>query len=973
MKEQKEIFRFEKNFPAISSSFFDRNNDNFFTGHSNGEVIYWKKISIPNDYKMICKLNGEVTSLDKINENTILICSNEGEVIIYNLNENEIEIIEPATFGREYRKWRVLKLSDNSFLTSGNYGKLYYWIKKDDKWEKNDINPYGDTAFGLRKLGNNIFVSGDYKGRLIIWKLENGNPIVLQEIFLDYNIKQVDGFDNNLLVVLGRDGSFSILEKDTNTNEFKVSRKFNVSFGIGMDIIFSENGQHVIVGTDSQLLLYDLKLDLIKKIDIMGCVNLFTFNGGIFLLTVDSLKFIDLSSIDIEVEKIDFKYQKISLIGDSGVGKSTLCNTITGSVESKIYSTVGKKTWKWELPVQKDEKYSKRIYFQDLGGQKTALSTLLHYTLDSDIILVVFKQTIQETLNNALEIVRKIKEINKEIKIVLIQTHSDHKENNDVEFIDFNNICKDYGIIAYATCTSDDPESVEPIIKKILSLIDWDNSTIFVQSRAISDILNVITELKSLKNVSSIDFADFKDILSKKIDITALHLKYILIYLNDQGIIEYFPDILNKVILNEEEYNKLKMRIPRWAKEKRGIFVFSELVNALSNGNELKKKYIEIIDQLHQSYNYSIKIGNKRIYPTSYYLSEDNIKIPIEFKFNKEQKLTWEIEIDTFPLLDLLDQFQESGYYCYNISQKSGLFYLLNNSVYFYYFFEKLRSVNTSQNQKNKFKFEMYYNGTSNALFSTFLKNFEKIMTFLFNSKIKIISSNTNTHQVKEKSNKKSFNNNFIIKKQNQIKVKKQSKIDEDNNNQENNESNISFKEIYKHSNVINLEENVDISNNTTIPTVFISYSHDNNEYEKWVKDFGIKLIQEARINAILDQWDLNFGNLLSKFMEKIKEVDKIIIILSPLYKKKADEYNNGGVPYEKRLIVEEIFRGNSQKIIPITPFNYRDVMPYFLSDTFIAEFTDINYDKIFKQIVLNIYGKPRERKPELGNLPDYV
>ena len=39
-------------------------------------------------------------------------------------------------------------------------------------------------------------------------------------------------------------------------------------------------------------------------------------------------------------------------------------------------------------------------------------------------------------------------------------------------------------------------------------------------------------------------------------------------------------------------------------------------------------------------------------------------------------------------------------------------------------------------------------------------------------------------------------------------------------------------------------------------PTVFISYSHDNEDHKSWV----LKLASDLRshgVNAILDQWDL--------------------------------------------------------------------------------------------------------------------
>lgn len=139
------------------------------------------------------------------------------------------------------------------------------------------------------------------------------------------------------------------------------------------------------------------------------------------------------------------------------------------------------------------------------------------------------------------------------------------------------------------------------------------------------------------------------------------------------------------------------------------------------------------------------------------------------------------------------------------------------------------------------------------------------------------------------------------------------------------------------------------------------------------IENFASKLIREASINAVLDKWELNFGDLMSKFMEQIKIVDRIIIVCSPIYKDKADEQDGSGVDYEKRSIVDEIFKGNFNKMIPITPFNRIEVTPRFLLDMYIAVFDEENFNNTFQQVVLNIYRKPRFNKPLLGERPEYV
>ena len=631
MTEFKQFFSLDEKFSKISTGFFDDINDIYITGHNDGSVVYWKEISTKKNPKILCTLEDEITSIDFLTDNQLLIVSHSGEIVIYNFATKNSDYIDYPTNPKLGRKWRVLGLDDNSFLTGGTYGKLLYWIKVNNQWESQDIYAYREGIFGLSKLNDRLFATGSYSGRLVIWESTEENPKINQTINIGFNIRQIKWYDENTIAVIGREGNFAYLERDLSKNEFKVLKEFSISFNLGMDISFSSDGKYIIAGTVSEIILYDLNLDDLKKIDFKGCIALNPHNNGIYILTKNSLKYINLSDITIEVEKIEFKYQKISLIGHTGVGKSTLCNILTKSEESQIYSTVGKKTWKWVL--EDKEKFLKKIYLQDLGGQESALTTFYHYILDSDIILVLFKQTQISTFEGALKIIKKINEIKANSNIYLIQSFIDH-DNNVVKFEDFNEICSAYSIKRHLKYSFDNEEAIDQIKEVILDSIDWNTSKIVIQSKIVSKVIDLLYELKKQEKFSSIELDKFQEMLSKEIKITKPHLKYILKNLSNQGIIEYFPDFLNKIIFNELDYNQLKMNIPIFAKNKGGIFNFNDLINILSNNIPLKQAYIMIIDQIHESFGYNIQIGDKRIYPTL--LKTKNVEIN-GFEFNEEK------------------------------------------------------------------------------------------------------------------------------------------------------------------------------------------------------------------------------------------------------------------------------------------------------------------------------------------------
>ena len=89
---------------------------------------------------------------------------------------------------------------------------------------------------------------------------------------------------------------------------------------------------------------------------------------------------------------------------------------------------------------------------------------------------------------------------------------------------------------------------------------------------------------------------------------------------------------------------------------------------------------------------------------------------------------------------------------------------------------------------------------------------------------------------------------------------------------------------------------------------VFISYSWDSEAHRNWILQLANKLIENG-VNVILDQHESTAGKNLTHSMEKnIKESDKVLLILTPNYKIKA-EGRLGGVGFEYSLINEELYR----------------------------------------------------------------
>jgi len=157
---------------------------------------------------------------------------------------------------------------------------------------------------------------------------------------------------------------------------------------------------------------------------------------------------------------------------------------------------------------------------------------------------------------------------------------------------------------------------------------------------------------------------------------------------------------------------------------------------------------------------------------------------------------------------------------------------------------------------------------------------------------------------------------------------------------------------------------------------IFISYSWDGIEHQEWVLKLAKDLISKYGVEVILDQFDLNAGNEMSYFMEKsITAADKVLVILTPNYKLKA-ENREKGVGYETSIISQEILTSPISKIkfIPILRIGDQSTSsPIHLASKLYHNMVDDEkyYDRLF-ELAKIIYDKTVVEKPKLGEIPNF-
>lgn len=146
---------------------------------------------------------------------------------------------------------------------------------------------------------------------------------------------------------------------------------------------------------------------------------------------------------------------------------------------------------------------------------------------------------------------------------------------------------------------------------------------------------------------------------------------------------------------------------------------------------------------------------------------------------------------------------------------------------------------------------------------------------------------------------------------------------------------------------------------------VFVSYSHDDEAHMQWVKKFVGDLRIGGGFVVLYDQ-DLEKGASLPRFMEQgIANSDKVLIIGTPEYKKKASQSTGAG--FEEAIIGTEYMQNiDSTKFYPILRSGtFPTSFPMILAGRNGDDFTDDSqYDNNLKTVIRSIIGNRNVNAP---------
>ncbi|HEU4760293.1 MAG TPA: toll/interleukin-1 receptor domain-containing protein [Dehalococcoidia bacterium] len=155
-------------------------------------------------------------------------------------------------------------------------------------------------------------------------------------------------------------------------------------------------------------------------------------------------------------------------------------------------------------------------------------------------------------------------------------------------------------------------------------------------------------------------------------------------------------------------------------------------------------------------------------------------------------------------------------------------------------------------------------------------------------------------------------------------------------------------------------------------PSCFVSYAHEGEAHATWCLRLAEDLTRNG-VRTFLDQWHLEPGGDIGRFMESVSHADFILPICTPQYAQRADR-RASGVGYETNVIVGLLLTGagNSDRIVPVLRQGEPSTaVPRYLANKLHVDFRDgVRYDDKLDQLLRRIHGRPLRAPPPLGPAP---
>ncbi len=526
-----------------------------------------------------------------------------------NLGNNER--ILPPTNTKYTRVFRIAQPLPSTLLYTSTYGVIALLRKGREGWEPTRLLGHSHAVFAIAHEGDTLLATGDYRGNIRIWEARGDGFDLRNRLVIDSYVSGLAFIGPQLLAAIGDSGHVYIFEHQAETDSWRTVFETEAASGAGASIRPSSDNRFVLAATAKEIIQIDPVSQEVRSAKVNGAITIFPRKDSLLVLNADGLVQVAMSDLAPNLDLVEYRYLKVSLLGNTSYGKTTLCSAITTGEPGSHFSTFGRRIWTWTVNPTAPQR---RILLSDNGGQEQVIGTLLPLSADSDVVLFFFKQTELGGFRTAVDLRRRMKPLlGSGARSFLVETYTDQPVKGVTDDYIASQIVAE-GFDGIFRVSPPNIDQVEGFKKEFLERLDWAQARPAVQSASAVGLNKTIDKLKSQgKTVSNVDEIRAAFEATTKSPIYVYHLKFLLRNLTDSGQLEYYPKIGDTVVLDDPEFNRLRTDIPIFAGERGGIVRWTEVSQRFPG----KSKYVAMLDMYYTGNGISIPFGEDhgRIFP----------------------------------------------------------------------------------------------------------------------------------------------------------------------------------------------------------------------------------------------------------------------------------------------------------------------------------------------------------------------
>ena len=546
-------------------------------GLSNGDVYKWD-MHDGNTYEKMFSGHSGISAIDML-DGTLLVSAKDGPLFTIDADSYRTEILRQWSQSESSRIWKCAWLGDGRAVMTSTYGGIHIYERRDGgAWAHSPL--HGEHVHSVLAVGahEELLATGDWSGRVAIWERRNGSYSATSSMRgMSGAVEALAWVDGRTLVGIDENGLIRQFERDS-SGRWAARYELNVAVGQGTSMHLAGNKKTLLASTNVEVVQVDLETLRYKAFPLEGAVDIRSEGDTAYIMAGNGVHALPIATIEESPDMVEYRHIKVSLVGHTGVGKSTLCSMMARTSDKKhakseaIRSTFGRRVW--QLTIGDDEKAGvHRVTLHDHGGQRSVLPTFLPASEDSDMVLALFKQTDRSTFDTACESLKKLRAARRNgvARRFLVATHADDGLE-DVAHGDLRRAARDAGADGFLRIDARTAEGA----KEVKDLFDderlWSGAGRVVKSERIRAVEAALDHWKSAEGKPVLSLDDIKS-TSEGLACTTIpeaHLDYLLKSMDRRGLLTYY-DETKQVVLNDGDHDRVRSGIPMLAERCRGI------------------------------------------------------------------------------------------------------------------------------------------------------------------------------------------------------------------------------------------------------------------------------------------------------------------------------------------------------------------------------------------------------------------